>query len=161
MVKLEIIADFLVPKSELQVNFVHRTATRKTADKILEKGFKYTDSFQKTTDIISDDMVYLKYWNFVRKTYGPFLILISFSRALIDRFQTEINDANMSHVEVQQLLRETVPYQNSNNDFVYVLPAPFIKGYMDSETGEIILNPKFNPAYTSDIFEKNLHIEMK
>ena len=47
----EILA-LLIPSSEDVINYTHRTDNEDIARKIIETGFRFTESFYKTTDIV-------------------------------------------------------------------------------------------------------------
>jgi hypothetical protein len=47
---------------------------------------------------------------------------------------------------------------NENADVIYQLSNKFVKGYINHQTGEITANPDFNPAFNTELFEKNLDL---
>jgi hypothetical protein len=142
----EDVYNFLFPGNEEVEMYSHRTVSKEIADKIIEEGFKYYDSFQKTTDQIIDDMVYLRYWDTLRKHYGGHIVVIAMSKDLLSRVQKEIHPK----YEAQQVLSKPLTEgEDFNSDEMrYLLPRQFVKGHIDRNTGEIIKNTEYDPSYT-------------
>jgi len=152
----EILA-ILTPDTEKVINYTHRTDNEIIAIKILENGFKFTESFYKTTDIVIDNPVNINYWRILRKAYGKYVVVISFAKKLLEHYESilmERLDRNI--VEVQQILTEKEPEQDENNEEVYTLSRQYIKGYFNEETEKIVYNPHFNPDYDSPVFNSNI-----
>ena len=146
MVLSEEVKKFLFPGDEDVAMFSHRTVSREIADKIIEYGFKYYDSFQKTTDEIIDDIVYLTYWDTLRKQYGGHIVVIAINKKFLNRIQKEIQPK----YEAQQVLSTSIRDDEKNNgdEMSYLLPRQFVKGHIDRKTGEIIVNIDYDPLYT-------------
>lgn len=142
----EEVKKFLFPGDEDVAMFSHRTVSREIADKIIEYGFKYYDSFQKTTDEIIDDIVYLTYWDTLRKQYGGHIVVIAINKKFLNRIQKEIQPK----YEAQQVLSTSIRDDEKNNgdEMSYLLPRQFVKGHIDRKTGEIIVNIDYDPLYT-------------
>ncbi|PKP38525.1 MAG: hypothetical protein CVT98_04985, partial [Bacteroidetes bacterium HGW-Bacteroidetes-15] len=59
-------------------------------------------------------------------------------------------------ISVEQIISKKAPQLNENLDEVYLLPIQYVKGYINSETGEIIPNNDFFPSYDTPQFLENL-----
>ena len=145
------VRSFILPE-ENQENYSHRTLTKEIADNIIKKGFRFSSSFQKTTDEIIDDIVYIKYWDTLRKHYGEYIVVISFEKEMLDQLQLKIN----SNFERQQALSKIDVSQVKGEEDIFILPSQYVKGYIKRENGEITANPNFNPNYVTPDLEKNL-----
>lgn len=151
------ILTLLIPDDENVINYTHRTANEKIARKILENGLKFTESFYKTTDIVIDNPVNLNYWNILRKAYGKYAVVISFTKRIIKHYESILSSELESNiVEVQQVLTDIEPELNEDNEEVYTLSRQFIKGYFNEETETVVYNPDFDPDYESAVFIANI-----
>ena len=152
----EILA-LLIPDDENVINYTHRTVNEEIARKIVENGLKFTESFYKTTDIVINNPVNLNYVNILRKAYGKYVIVISFSKRIIKHYESILSSSIESNiVEVQQILTDTEPELNEDNEEVYTLSRQFIKGYFSEETETVVYNPEYNPDYESSAFITNI-----
>ncbi len=148
--------DFIVPGEENLMNYTHRTRTEELARNILQEGFEFSDSFQKTTDAVVADPVHIQYWHKLRECYGVFTIVISIDRQLFESYLSELKKIPKHQTDVVQTITEKEPHLNENNEPVYTLPRQFIKGYFNSKTGKIVYNPDYNPSYDSPKFKLNI-----
>jgi hypothetical protein len=152
----EILA-ILTPDSEKVINYSHRTDNEQVASRIIETGFKFTESFYKTTDIVIDDTVNINYWRILRKAYGKYVVIISFEKALLERYEEVLMEKlDMNIFEVQQILTEEEPEKDENGEEVYTLSRHYIKGFFNEETEKIVYNPHFDPGYDSPLFNANI-----
>ncbi len=152
----EILA-ILTPDSEKVINYSHRTDNEEIAAKIIETGFKFTESFYKTTDIVIDNTVNINYWRILRKAYGKYVVVISFKKALLEHYEAVLMEKlDINIVEVQQILTEKEPEKDENGEEVYTLSRHYIKGFFNEETEKIVYNPHFNPAFDSPLFNANI-----
>ena len=152
----EILA-ILTPGTDKVVNYSHRTDNEEIAIKILENGFKFTESFHKTTDIVIDNPVNINYWRILRKAYGRYVVVIGFSKKVLEYYETILMEKlNINYVEVQQILTEIEPEQDENSEEIYTLSKQFVKGYFNEETEKTVYNPHFNPEYKSPVFISNI-----
>ena len=55
------ILDFIAYNEEEFVCYIHRTNSEEVAQLILSDGFEYAEAIQKTTDVLVNDIVVLKY----------------------------------------------------------------------------------------------------
>lgn len=143
------IVDFLTADQEEVYSYTHRTVSREIADKILSEGLRYQDAFQKTTDEIQADPVYLNYWDTVRKSYGPYTVVIGIARAVLDKAQ----DMIISRIEAQQLLGTTY---EEDNEVYHLLPNHYVKGYFETMNNTVVLNPAYAPFYEPPDLEYRL-----
>lgn len=147
---------FIVPETSNLCNFTHRTKRKEIADKIVEEGFEFIESLQKTTDSVMDDPVHLQYWHNLRERYGDYTIVISISKELIDKYIEKLNKIRGNYLTVEQVMVDLKPYTDQNEEIIYTMPREYIKGYFCTRTGEIVHNPKHNPFYDSPNFERNI-----
>ena len=151
------ILNLLIPDSANVINYTHRTANEEIARKIVKYGLKFTESFYKTTDLVIDNPVNLNYWNILRKAYGKYAVVISFTKRIINHYESILSSELESNiVEVQQVLTDTEPELNEDNEEVYTLSRQFIKGYFNEETETVVYNPDFDPDYESAVFITNV-----
>ncbi len=151
------ILTLLIPDNENVINYTHRTVNEEIARKIIKYGLKFTESFYKTTDIVIDNPVNLNYWKILRKAYGKYVIVISFTKRIIKHYESVLSSSTESNIiEVQQVLTDTEPELNEDNEEVYTLSRQFIKGYFNEETEIVVYNPDFNPDYESAVFMTNI-----
>jgi len=148
----ETIRAFILP-AENQENYSHRTSSKEIADKIINNGFRFSNSFQKTTDEIIDDIVYIKYWDMLRKHYGEYIVVISFSKRVLELIRLN----NNLKIETQQALSKIEIHDVKGEDDIYTLPAEYVKGYIQRANGEIKLNPNFNPDYIIPDLDSNIN----
>jgi len=147
----ETIRAFILPSENLE-NYSHRTSSKEIADKIISKGFRFSNSFQKTTDEIIDDIVYIRYWDMLRKHYGAYIIVISFSNKVLDH----VRNKNSFNIEIQQALSKIDVGEIEGEEDLFTLPFEYVKGYIKRENGEITLNPNFNPDYITPDLDSNI-----
>jgi len=148
------LSTFILPENDRIEMFSHRTFSQEVADKILEEGFKFRDSFQKTTDQIINDLVYIRYWDGLRKHYGPYIVIIAFSKSVY----TKITDKLNSKFEIQQAL-STITDTGTDEDLedcMYLLPKQYVKGYINRENGEMSKNDDFNPDYIPPYLDEQI-----
>ena len=145
---------FLFPQNENVIMYSHRTSSLDVANKIIDEGFKYWDSFQKTTDEVINDMVYLRYWDTLRKYYGGYVIIIAISNSLIKRIQHEIHPK----YEAQQALSDQLDEidEDNSDEILFLLPRQYIKGHIDRKTGDITFNKDYDPNYEPPDLDKRI-----
>ena len=148
---------FLFSNEKESKIFVHYTKDESVAKKIFEEGFMFVDSFEKTAEQIINDSVDLTYKHNVRKYYGKYIIIISISNNIYNKYDEELKVINKPNTQVEQILTDITPCFNDNTDEVFTLSKHFIKGYVNYETGEIAVNPNFNSNYNSEAFLSNLN----
>jgi len=150
---------FILPSEKGIENYIHRTATKENAEHIMREGFRFVESFIKTTDKVINDQVYLNFWLKARVDYGNYIMVLSIATQLFDYYQNMLREVlGNRHVkyEVHQILTDLNPYKNDDGDLVYLLPPMFIKGFYFTDTGEISYNKLYNPFYDSQNFKENI-----
>lgn len=136
--------------------FTHYTKEKLIADTIIKEGFKFVDSFHKTAEGLYKDKITFVYKHNLRKQYGNYIVIIAISNDLYDYYSNELKKTSKPNLYVEHVLSEYITNSNEDLEIGYLLPSQFVKGYINNETGEIINNPNFNPAYKSEKFDKNL-----
>jgi hypothetical protein len=145
------VQDFILDDEKNRVLYIHYTKDKDVADRINSEGFRFVDSFYKTAEPISSDKLDMVYKHYLHKHYGAYVIIIAFEKQLYDKYINAISRVNRV-LNVEQLLSKKCSQLNENLDEVYLLPNCYVKGYINSETGEIISNPDFNPSFDSPDF---------
>ncbi|NMD03897.1 MAG: hypothetical protein GYA71_11540, partial [Bacteroidales bacterium] len=125
---------------------------------IIKEGFRFADSFYKTALPVSRDRLDLLVKHNSRKSFGDYLIVLCISDILFDYYAGQLEKNDLKAFAVENVLTETPPYRNENSDMIYLLPNKFVKGYINHQTGEIAVNPEYNPEFNSPVFEKNLQL---
>jgi len=136
--------------------FLHYTARKNTAEKIIHEGFHFVNSFYKTAEHIHNDELFLIHRHHEHKQYGHYVIVICISKKIYNQYSEALFKIKASNIAVEQILTEKAPSMDENSDEIYTLPKQFIKGYFNYIEGTIEKNPDFNYNYHSPMFEKNL-----
>lgn len=136
--------------------FLHYTAKKSIAEKIIKEGFKFVSSFYKTAEYIYNDELYLIHRHHEHKQYGQYVIVICISKHTYNHYSNELSKIKAKNTAVEQVLTEAPPIIDENSDEIYILPKQFIKGYFNYMDGTIEENPDFDFNYHSDTFIKNL-----
>jgi hypothetical protein len=147
---------FLLENSKDTRIWIHYTKEEADARNILKEGFLFADSFYKTALSITNDKLDLLIKHNGRKSFGDYLIIISFADKIFNHYLEELDKKGLRGFSVENVLTESPPFRNENADIIYKLSNRFIKGFINHQTGEIFKNPAFNPMYISPVFEKNL-----
>jgi len=150
------ILNYFFEEEKSQFIFLHYTMEESVAKKILQEGFQFRYSFYKTADKIRKDELDLIYRHNRNKHYGKFVIVISISKKIYQQYEVACNQSKEPNRPVEQLLTESIPFLDENQDKVFTLSKKFIKGYINYVTGTIMNNPDFYPDYDSEIFKRNL-----
>lgn len=138
--------------------FIHYTKEQSDAMNIIREGFRFADSFYKTALPVSRDRLDLLVKHNSRKSFGDYLIILCISDNLFNYYAGLLEKNDLKTFAVENVLTEIPPLRNENSDMIYLLPNKFVKGYINHQTGEIAVNPEYNPAFNSPIFEKNLQM---
>jgi hypothetical protein len=133
---------------------LHYTKSEKVARQIFEEGFRFSQSFYKTTELARNDEIELVYKHNQRKAYGKYIIVISIAKDIYYSYKKEADKYPDVHVE--EILSSTGPFLDENNEVTHVLSKFYVKGFVNYESGEIVRNPVFNAKYDSETFKKNL-----
>ncbi len=145
---------FLLPEDDSIEMYSHRTAKKEVADKIVSNGFIFNESFQKTTDQIIDDIVHMRYWDALRKHYGEYVIVLGIAKKVFIRVLGKLK----TKYEVQQALSQLIKEKNhyAENEYVYLLPKQYVKGYINRDTGDVVENNEYNPEFIPESLDENI-----
>lgn len=136
--------------------FLHYTAEKENAIKILKNGLFYSYAFDKTATPVKNNSVDLNYTHYVRKQFGEYIVVIVFSRKLYNKYIEIINQLDAYILRVEEVLCEHPVRKNKDDELIYILSNKFIKGYCNYRTGEIVTNPDYKPDFDSNIFINNI-----
>lgn len=150
------ISNFLFENDKDIKLFLHYTSRKEVADKIMQDGFKFVNSFYKTAEYIYNDELYLVHRHHEHKQYGHFVIVICIHKETYEKYSDELGKIKAKNISVEQILTEKAPITDENSDEIYLLPKQFIKGYFDYTDGTITENNEFNSNYHSPVFQENL-----
>lgn len=150
--------DFIMENDGNLFCFIHYTKDESVAKQILDEGFKYVDSFHHTALEIFNDKSDMNYKHSMYKYYGKYILVINISKDIYNFYGDCLKKDSKIKYHIENILTEHAPTLNENNEMVYILPSQFVKGYINHETGEIVLNPKFDPNYNPKIFSENLKL---
>jgi hypothetical protein len=148
--------EFIIENEQDNKVFIHYTKDEADARNILAEGFKYAESFYRTAMPVTQDKLDLIVKHNSRKIYGDFLIIICISKNTVIHYSAEIEKAGIRNCSFENILTEVPPVKNENSEMLYVLPAHFIKGYVNYRTGVIVKNQVFDPGYDTSAFIKNI-----
>ena len=153
------IQEFILEEKDDCLIFLHYTNKKNTASKILETGFKFSYSFDKTTKKVKPDSVDLNYNHYVFKQFGENVIIICISNKIYKKYLDLLKNSKNQDLVVEEILSEQPVGLNDDSEKVYTLHNKFIKGYINYKENEIVKNKEFNPFYDSKKFEENISIE--
>lgn len=148
--------NFILENEERLKIYMHYTRDEADAKNILKVGFRFANSFYKTALPVTRDKLDMIIKHNSQKYYGHYLVIISISNETVRMFSAGIRKAGLKNTSFENVITDEPPYRNENAEPVYLLPHQFIKGYINHLTGEITINPDFNPTYISPAFGKNL-----
>ncbi len=136
--------------------YLHYTKLKSDAENIIKEGFRFADSFYKTAFSVTEDKLDLFMKHNGKKLFGDYVVVICISNEIINYYNNEIVKAGLKNCRYETILTEKPPEKNDNSDNIYLLPSKYIKGIFNHRTGEIAVNPEFDPDYSSPWFIKNL-----
>lgn len=140
------------PKDAL--TFLHNTKKKEVAQNILNNGFRFNSHLDYSTDCVSaKDEVTVKYFTLTRQAYGDFTVIIQIGKQIIE-YYSHILEHKKHHFS--ELLTVEPPVLGSDDDYIYQLAPQFVRGFIDSKSGEFYANPNFNADYNNKIFQNNL-----
>jgi hypothetical protein len=149
---------FLLENAKGSRVYIHYTKNEDDANNIIREGFRFADSFYKTAIPVSDDKLDLLIKHNSRKSFGDYVVVICLSDKIFDHYSSELERNGLKGYSVENILTETNPLKNENDDIIYQLSNRYIKGYINHQSGEITRNPDYNASYDSVKFEKNLEL---
>ena len=151
------ILKFLFENGNDLKSFVHYTSDIAVVEKILAEGFRFSGSFHKTAEqVVPDDTVSLIYKHNLTKYFGKYIMVICISKFLYEFYEKVLLTKRLSNYTVEQVLTEVSPVLDENLEEVFVFPKEYIKGFVNYETGEVVLNEHYNPDYNPPVFMQNV-----
>jgi hypothetical protein len=148
--------NFITENESNKRTYIHYTMDEHVALRILGEGFQFADSFYKTAISVSNDKLDLLIKHNNKKYYGDYIIVISISNEIVRHYSDTLVNEGITNYSFENILTETPPFRNENSEMIYLLPAQYIKGYINYRTGEVVSNPAFNPAFSSPGFIDNI-----
>ncbi|GAB4284113.1 MAG: hypothetical protein Kow0068_09100 [Marinilabiliales bacterium] len=136
--------------------YVHYTAYKEVADKIITEGFQYRESFHKTAQNIINDPVQIMNNHLNYKSYGHYIVVICFPENIINQLKEIMQKKKNAQLLLENILSDYIG-KDENDDNIYLLPPVFIKGYFDYTTGKITENEQFNPVINVKTFEDKIN----
>jgi hypothetical protein len=122
---------------------------------IMTEGFRFEEQLTYSTDRVNPrDPVEISYFLVERKEYGSYTMIIEINKDIFKKFNYLADSADL-HFE--DLISIETPVLSDNDEFVYKLSPRYIKGFFNNKTGNLILNPDFNPSYESPVYIKNFN----
>jgi hypothetical protein len=149
------IQNFILKDEDKQVLYVHYTKNKEVAEKICNEGFIFAESFHKTAELVTNDKLDFVYKHYLRRQFGKYVVVLAIGKEIFNHYINEIKQSNKI-LNIEQVISTKLHESDDNTEDVYKLPNAFIKGYVNSETGEIFENSNFNPQYNSPDFMKNI-----
>lgn len=139
------IQELIFKNQNQELTFLHYTKEEQIANDIMEKGFLFETSFHKTAEQVRDDMDDFAYKHYLNRPFGPFVVLIGINKDLYAHYH-KLASQGVSELNVEQSLSKNIGETDEGFEDAYLLPSTFIKGYFNAITGEVRLNPDFDPG---------------
>ena len=140
-------------KDKTSIVMLHNTDTLAKAKQILKGGFRFENQLTYSTDRINPtDAIEINYFMVERKEYGDYTIIIEIDRTLLHRYSDLAENSNLS---LEEIITIEETYLSDNDEYVYTLSHYYIKGVFNNKTGELLLNPVFDPAFDSPEYLEN------
>jgi len=150
------IQEFILENKNDCLIFLHYTNRENAALKILETGFKFSYSFDKTTKKVKPDSVDLNYNHYVFKQFGENVIIICISNKIYKKYLDLLQQSNNKELTVEEILTEHPTYLDDDSEKTYTLQNKYVKGYINYKENKIVKNKEFNPFYDSKKFKENI-----
>ncbi|MEE4114572.1 MAG: hypothetical protein V2I37_00270 [Marinilabiliaceae bacterium] len=145
----------LLSRDKTNIVLLHNTDSLARAKAILKNGFRYESQLTYSTDRINPlDTVEINYFLVERKEYGDFTIIIEISKQIINKYSAI---AEVEGSSIEELISIDQPFLSENDEYIYTLPHYYIKGILNNKTGEVLLNPVFDPDFDSPDYLGNLN----
>jgi len=134
--------------------YLHNTCYESIAQKVINEGFEFEKYLENTTDmVVSVDLVRLKYFWYLRESYGSITIIIQIGKEIEEDFTKKLEGTGRHFSEAIAIHSNRFGF---DDEPIYILPRQFVKGYFNYKTGKSVQNPDFNPHYTNPQFLKNV-----
>jgi hypothetical protein len=152
---------FLLEDEKNSKIYIHYTKEEADARNIIREGFRFADSFYKTALPVTHDRLDLLIKHNGRKSFGDYIVIICISDKIFRHYSEELDKYGLKGFAVENVLIIAPPFRNENADIIYQLSNKFVKGFINHLTGEITVNPEYNPLYDSALFVQNLEFFKK
>lgn len=149
------VQEFIFRDFDNEVIFVHYTKTEEIAESICREGFRFAESFYKTTEPFITDRLDQVYKHNLRRQFGNFVVVIAIAKEVYTKYTKAVTKLNIV-VNVEQILSQAQPSVKGELDEIYLLPPQYVKGYINIETGETVPNLNYKPTFESIHFEQNI-----
>ena len=106
--------------------YIHFTSEKSLSEKIVREGFKYSYSFDKTTEEVSHSLVDLKYKYQLHRSYGNFLIVICIPLHLFENFK--FKGTTTEHDAIYNL---GLTDHHPEEELDYTLSPEYVYGFID------------------------------
>jgi hypothetical protein len=118
--------------------YIHFTRDQSISEEILRAGFRYTESFDKTTAEISGSKVDIIYKYQLYKEYGSYLVVICIP---LSRFVGHgSRPVNTRHDTLYNL---DISAYFPEEELEYLLPPEYVCGYIDIQKNRIHKNMQY------------------
>ncbi len=151
----EEVYNFLISDLASQNIFIHYTKEEEVAKRIVQEGFRFVDTFYKTAEPIVNDKLDLIYKHYLHRYFGKFVVIIGISKEIHSKYIKAIANSRKI-LNVEQVISQRIQNMDDKNEEIFLLPNQYIKGYINTETGEIISNISFNPNYEPPFAAENI-----
>ncbi len=135
--------------------YLHYTSEKDVVEKISKNGFEFL-AFDKTTTPANNNPIDISYNHMIRKPYGKFIVVISISKKIFNKYSSLINKSQKKDLKVEEVLSEKAPYKVDFGENVFTLHHKFVKGFINYSTGEIFKNTDFDRNYDKVQFEEQI-----
>ena len=138
------------PRLEDSMLFIHFTSQKLVAESIIQQGFKYSDSFYKTTQQISSFEIEFVYKFQLYREYGDFLMFFCIPETVFWLIQK-----NLWSPKNDLLMELGISLNNSDDELNYLLPPMFVLGYVDLKNQIFISNERYLEGFDINRFGIN------
>jgi hypothetical protein len=141
--EMQKLMDFIGSPENMKT-YLHNTKTADTVNSIMNDGFWFEDGgLYKTSDAPNPtNMTDMNWWNIQRGQYGLFTVVIQIAKPVMDKY-----GSYKSSDLLPEMIISKDRFQNDNEDWMYVLPPEYVKGYFDRGANQGYNNSRFNPSY--------------
>lgn len=138
---------FVFEENENSKTFLHYTKNKWDADQILKEGFKYSESFYKTAELVDNDWNYNSYNHYLQKSFGKNIMIIKIPEIL---YSTAINIYKELKLNkfppIENLVSEKLFNQEDTEyELTHILNIRFVKGYINYPNNKLIKNKAYDP----------------
>jgi hypothetical protein len=146
------VMNFIFDQEKEMYVYLHYTKLEIVANRILETGFQFKESFHKTAINITKDPTLIMHNHLSYKYYGKYIMIICLPVKDVEALYEKLEHTEAKRVVVENLISEKV--ENTDNEDIYLLPSKYVKGYINYESEEIVANQNYSPEINVDDFIK-------